>query len=241
MDLKSLLRIMGLPVVYCKLGRGGIGWNHWDGWVGGHCILTHSPFFRHSHVQTYPEGSKQQQITCYMHKDANNEWVVVRPWGYKRTSKDDTPLPEFVKDGDIVRLVHDQTGANLHSHDFYPAPLTKNAHEVTCYGNSTVGDQKDHWRIEIARETALDKPSTNKRIRSLTTRFRLRHVVSGCLLRSHSKTLPEWGFKQNEVACVPEADDGDIYNHWNVENHRHPDRKEEGGGDGWIGGGGVEL
>ncbi len=182
---------------------------------------------RHSHVQTYPEGSKQQQITCYMHKDSNNEWVVLRPWDYQQKQQQNQN-PEFVNDGDIIRLVHDQTKANLHSHETFSAPLTKTANEVTCYGDSTIGDAKDHWKIEIARETSANKPSDNKRVRSLTTRFRLRHVATGCLLRSHSKTLPEWGFKQNEVACVPDGNDDDIYNMWNVENHYNENRKSTG-------------
>lgn len=56
----------------------------------------------HSHIQRYPDGSEQQQITCYAHKDSNNDWIFAYPWG--------TPEPEnkseihYIKDGDVVRL-----------------------------------------------------------------------------------------------------------------------------------------
>ena len=89
----------------------------------------------HSHIQTYPEGSNQQQITCYHHKDANNEW-----WFYPNRSQPEfdpeAPL-RYVADGDVLRFVHSQTGRNLHSHDV-SAPITKADKEVSCYGNTTV-------------------------------------------------------------------------------------------------------
>ncbi|KAJ3120559.1 Protein O-mannosyltransferase 2, partial [Nowakowskiella sp. JEL0407] len=60
----------------------------------------------HSHIQRFPTGSEQQQVTCYHHKDSNNEWEIRRPWG--------TPEPpvnangeqeiQFVKNGDVIRL-----------------------------------------------------------------------------------------------------------------------------------------
>ena len=96
----------------------------------------------HSHVQLFPEGSQQQQVTCYHHKDANNEW-----WFYpNRHDKDYDPEeePRFIGNGDVIRLIHSQTGRNLHSHDI-AAPITKSQKEVSCYGNLTVGDDKDHW------------------------------------------------------------------------------------------------
>jgi dolichyl-phosphate-mannose-protein mannosyltransferase len=174
----------------------------------------------HSHVQTFPHGSKQQQVTCYHHKDANNDWAIRYP------HRDDGQLdglpdpradeePRFLKHGDIVRLVHEQTKRNLHSHPV-AAPITKADNEVSAYGNETFGDLNDHWIVEIVDDVALGKKVST--IRSLTTRFRLRHMQSKCLLRSHDVHLPEWGFKQAEVTCDKRQreDDNSL---WNIEQH----------------------
>ncbi|KAJ3099454.1 Protein O-mannosyltransferase 2 [Phlyctochytrium planicorne] len=178
----------------------------------------------HSHVQTYPAGSEQQQITCYHHKDSNNEWIVTRPWDYDGEDEDDTKV-QFVKNNDIIRLVHDQTKRNLHSHSNFKAPVSVYDYEVSCYGNSTIGDENDHWRVEIVDDL---HERNAELVKSLTTRFRLRHVMTGCLLRSPGTTLPQWGFKQAEVSCAPKGDNSSINNIWNVEQHWN-DKLEPGG------------
>ncbi|KAF4214340.1 hypothetical protein CNMCM8980_004674 [Aspergillus fumigatiaffinis] len=167
----------------------------------------------HSHVQTYPDGSNQQQVTCYHHKDANNDWFIY-PNRHEPEYDANGPL-SFVGDGDIIRLIHGQTGRNLHSHAI-PAPITKSQYEVSCYGNITIGDEKDHWAVEVVDDVASRDRS---RIRTLTTAFRLRHIVLGCYLRAGNVNLPQWGFKQIETTCVKENNPRDVYTHWNVESH----------------------
>ncbi|KAG9246117.1 Dolichyl-phosphate-mannose-protein mannosyltransferase-domain-containing protein [Calycina marina] len=167
----------------------------------------------HSHIQTYPDGSGQQQITCYHHKDANNEW-----WFYPNRNQPeyDAEAPiKYVADGDIIRFVHSQTGRNLHSHDV-GAPITKSMKEVSCYGNTTVGDEKDHWKIEVVKDVVSRDRS---KIRTLTTAFRIKHQILGCYLRAGNVNLPQWGFKQIEVTCDLANNPKDVYTHWNVEAH----------------------
>lgn len=173
----------------------------------------------HSHVQTYPEGSGQQQVTCYHHKDANNDWFFypVR----SAPEYDPEAPPRFFGNGEHLRLIHAQTGRNLHSHDI-PAPMTKSDREVSCYGNLTIGDDKDNWVIEVVRDVASRDRS---RIRTLATSFRLRHEVLGCYLRAGTVNLPQWGFKQIEVTCVKENNPSDTYTQWNVEAHWNDKRK----------------
>lgn len=168
----------------------------------------------HSHVQTYPEGSTQQQITCYHHKDTNNDWYF-NPTREQPEYDPESPDLRFVGDGDVVRLIHVQTGRNLHSHAVQ-APLTKADNEVSCYGNMTVGDDKDHWTVEVVSDAASRDRS---RIRTLTTAFRLRHTSLGCYLRAGNVNLPQWGFKQIEVTCIKKNNPRDVFTHWNVESH----------------------
>ncbi|KAJ2998527.1 Protein O-mannosyltransferase 2 [Globomyces sp. JEL0801] len=170
----------------------------------------------HSHVQRFPGGSEQQQVTTYGHKDSNNEWIVEKAWGNAVRNESD-PI-EFVKHGDIIRLVHEQTGKNLHSHRV-KAPITESENEVSGYGSRTSGDSNDNWDFAEAKGDT---------IRSLTTRFRLVHANLGCVLRANGVTLPEWGFKQIEVTCQDRADLYAGPNIWNIELHVNS-RLEPGG------------
>ncbi|POS79125.1 dolichyl-phosphate-mannose-protein mannosyltransferase [Diaporthe helianthi] len=167
----------------------------------------------HSHVQTYPDGSGQQQITCYHHKDANNDWFFYP--NRRDQDYDEKEEPRFIGDGETIRLIHAQTGRNLHSHEL-PAPVTKADKEVSCYGNLTIGDDKDHWKVEVVRDVASRDRS---KVRTLTTAFRLKHEVLGCYLRAGNVNLPQWGFRQIEVTCTKENNPRDTYTHWNVEAH----------------------
>lgn len=172
----------------------------------------------HSHVQTYPEGSKQQQVTCYHHKDDNNNWEIRPPRGYnidEYEHSDDENFIRFVTDGDLVRLQHVSTGRNLHSHPVN-APMTTAEWEVSCYGNDTIGDNQDNWKVEIVDDFIY---KDKERVRSLTTRVRLRHEKLGCLLTADGGVLPQWGFKQTEVYCDKNNRTDDPHAMWNVEQH----------------------
>jgi dolichyl-phosphate-mannose-protein mannosyltransferase len=167
----------------------------------------------HSHVQTYPEGSGQQQVTCYHHKDSNNDWFFYpNRTGFQYNAEDD---PVLVRNGDVIRLLHAQTGRNLHSHTIN-APMTKGDWEVSCYGNLTVGDTKDHWEIEVVDDAGFRDWSY---VRTLTTSFRMKHPDLGCYLRAGNTNLPQWGFKQIEVSCTKTNNIRDKYTHWNIESH----------------------
>lgn len=170
----------------------------------------------HSHVQTYPVGSSQQQVTCYHYKDDNNHFNILRAWGKGEYNPNEEI--QFVKHGDIIRLQHAPTTRNIHSHTV-PAPVTKLNYEVSGYGNATVGDEKDHWIVEVVDDTMLGRRKNVPNIRSLTTRIRFKHVVLGCYLRAANAVLPPWGFKQVEVSCDKEDNPSDTHTYWNVESH----------------------
>lgn len=171
----------------------------------------------HSHVQTYPEGSNQQQVTTYSHKDANNHWVFQRVRGQEAYDVAKTNETEYITDGMMVRIMHPNTGRNLHTHHVN-APVTKNHWEVACYGNLTIGDEKDHWVIEVMEQLSDEDKEV---IHPLTTTFRIKSPVLGCYLGVTGKSLPAWGFRQGEVVCYKNSFKKDKRTWWNVENNKN--------------------
>lgn len=172
----------------------------------------------HSHPHFYPDGSKQQQITCYSFKDSNNNWQIRHPRQIDNTAAElNEDAIQYVKDGDVIRLFHTNTKRNLHSHPIN-APISSKHWEVSAYGSEQVGDVQDNWRVEIVNDV-YDKRATQ--LKSLTTRFRLRHVYLDCLLATRNVALPPWGFKQQEVFCDRKAKPNDHHTWWNIEDHRN--------------------
>ena len=180
----------------------------------------------HSHVQNFPVGSLQGQVTCYHYQDENNQFNVLPTWEESKINSinenendfNDDEI-KFLHDGDILRLQHVPYGRYIHSHDI-PAPLSKLEYEVAAYGNSTYGDSNDYWIVEVVDDIYRGKlKSRLDKIHSLTTRLRFRHMNLGCYLKAANKNLPEWGFKQIEVTCDKENNVNDVHTYWNVESH----------------------
>lgn len=185
--------------------------------------------YLHSHNHMYPTGSKQQQITLYPHKDENNVWVMenqTNPEGGLGPGGFDGVPPVFIEDGANIRLFHLITERRLHSHDHRP-PVTEAdwQNEVSAYGYSGFeGDANDVFRVEIIPQMS-DGEEAKKRVRTIQTKFKLVHTMTGCVLFSHKVKLPDWGFEQQEVTC---AKGGSLPNSiWYVEGNEHPQLGED--------------
>ncbi|KAH3680819.1 hypothetical protein WICMUC_000170 [Wickerhamomyces mucosus] len=170
----------------------------------------------HSHIQTYPEGSNQQQVTTYSHKDGNNEWYFQRE-RLRKPFNETKDLLEYVVDGMTVRLVHRLTGKNLHSHEL-PGLVSKHDFEVSGYGDPFVGDEKDDWIVEIAEQAGSED---KLRLHPLTSSVRFKHKILGCYLSQSGQHLPQWGFSQGEVTCVKNPFKRDKRTWWNIEFHHN--------------------
>ncbi|KAJ2162364.1 Protein O-mannosyltransferase 2 [Coemansia sp. RSA 552] len=161
------------------------------------------PGLLHSHPDLYPSGSHLQQVTCFPHGDVNNVWQLRYSGTRGATTNYTTAAIEFISDGDIVQLAHNVTGATLQASKQFLAPLTKTHFEVAA-GNSTDVDKGTRdWRVETVRQKARRRG--DRRVHTMTTVFRLRHVESGCLLRVGKTRLPTWGWGQAEVTCLPDS------------------------------------
>lgn len=185
--------------------------------------------YLHSHPLMYPTGSKQQQITLYPHKDENNVWLLenqtqplnINGEPINGTDAWDKLDPTFIKNGDVLRLYHINTHRRLHSHDVRP-PVTEQdwQNEVSAYGyEGFEGDANDYFRVEIVGKQSKGGVA-QERLRTIETKFKLVHIMTGCVLFSHKVKLPEWASEQQEVTC---AKGGTLPNSlWYVEYNEHP-------------------
>ncbi|CBF76842.1 hypothetical protein AN4761.2 [Aspergillus nidulans FGSC A4] len=185
--------------------------------------------YLHSHSHMYPTGSKQQQITLYPHKDDNNLFIAENQTQPLDANGAEIPGPfawdnlttNYIEDGAVIRLHHLMTHRRVHSHNERP-PVTDVdwQFEVSAYGyEGFPGDANDYWRVEIVKSLS-DGEEAKKRLRTIQSKFRLVHVMTGCVLFSHKVKLPDWGFDQQEVTCAKGASLPNSI--WYIESNKHP-------------------
>lgn len=120
--------------------------------------------------------------------------------------EDFNPFVDFptrpIKDKMWIKLNHTISRKMLHSHDHRP-PVSEVdwQNEVSGYGfDGFAGDANDQWMVEILPDYSTGWRA-KRQLQAINTKFRLKHVLSGCYLFSHKVKLPEFGFGQQEVTC----------------------------------------
>jgi len=104
-------------------------------------VNTYYDIRLHSHDVKYGSGSGQQSVTGVETKtDVNSHWAIMG-----KSPKSPCQRGEVVKCGQEVRLQHQSTKRNLHSHHF-SSPLS-NQQEVSAFGEEGDGDTGDVWKV----------------------------------------------------------------------------------------------
>ncbi|KAJ4381967.1 Dolichyl-phosphate-mannose--protein mannosyltransferase 4 [Neurospora sp. IMI 360204] len=152
--------------------------------------------YLHSHPDRYPlryddgrVSSQGQQVTGYPFNDTNNYWQILPP------GPDDQKLGQHIKNHDLVRLRHIVTDTILLSHDVASPYYPTNQEFTTVPIGDAYGDRAADTLFEIR----IEHGKANQEFKSISSHFKLIHNPSKVAMWTHSKPLPEWGFKQQEI------------------------------------------
>lgn len=152
--------------------------------------------YLHSHPDRYPlryddgrVSSQGQQVTGYPFNDTNNYWQILPP------GPDDQKLGHHIKNHDLVRLRHIVTDTILLSHDV-ASPYYPTNQEFTTV---SIGDAYGDRAADTLFEIRIEHGKQNQEFKSISSHFKLIHNPSKVAMWTHSKPLPEWGHKQQEI------------------------------------------
>ncbi|KAJ1331174.1 dolichyl-phosphate-mannose-protein mannosyltransferase [Microdochium nivale] len=160
-------------------------------------ILRHkeTKAYLHSHEAKYPlryddgrVSSQGQQVTGYPFDDLNNHWQIM-------PAVNDGVTGKRVKNHDLVRLRHTVTNTVLLSHDVASPSYPTNQEFTTVSMEDAYGPRAADALFEIR----IEHGKQNQDFKSVSSHFKLIHNPSKVAMWTHSKPLPEWGHKQQEI------------------------------------------
>lgn len=154
--------------------------------------------YLHSHNERYPlryeDGrisSQGQQVTGYPFNDTNNHWQILPSVPFE----DDDTTGHNVKNGDTVQLRHVLTNTYLLTHDVASPSFPTNQEFTAISQELAEGKRFNDTLFEIK----VEKGKAGQEFRTMSSLFKLVHVPTQVAMWTHTKPLPEWGFKQAEI------------------------------------------
>ncbi|ROT40053.1 dolichyl-phosphate-mannose-protein mannosyltransferase [Sodiomyces alkalinus F11] len=151
--------------------------------------------YLHSHPDRYPlryddgrVSSQGQQVTGYPYNDTNNYWQILPMDG-------DEALGRVVKNHDLVRLRHVVTDTVLLSHDVASPSYPTNQEFTTVAVADAIGKRAQDTLFEVR----IEHGKKSQAFKSIASHFKLIHNPSKVAMWTHTKPLPEWAFKQQEI------------------------------------------
>ncbi|XP_042891868.1 protein O-mannosyl-transferase 2-like [Penaeus japonicus] len=203
--------------------------------------------YLHSHNHTYPEekvGKNKQQLTGFGAKDVNNYFKVLFPEEDPDLSNSFYDgLPEYVMNGDWVRLYHMTTGSLLscdrnmslvtRKHNLVYNKAYNLTDPVLAAKMNKAFDEDPEARVSNPNVTMWQiwavhvvggKPG--EEVKALDSRVKLICLPLTCALSWSREKLPlKWGFNQQEITCSKNVMDD--YTNWMVEMNMNPHLKNE--------------
>lgn len=151
--------------------------------------------YLHSHTENYPlryddgrVSSQGQQVTGYPFNDTNNYWQLL-------PASDDKQTGRPVLNNDLVRLKHVVTDTILMSHDVASPYYPTNQEFTTASQEDAFGTRQNDTLFEIRIDHGKDKQN----FKTVAGHFKLIHFPSKVAMWTHTKPLPDWGHKQQEI------------------------------------------
>jgi dolichyl-phosphate-mannose-protein mannosyltransferase len=151
--------------------------------------------YLHSHPDRYPlryedgrVSSQGQQVTGYPFNDTNNHWQIL-------PAVSDDVLGHHVKNNDLVRLRHIVTDTILLSHDVASPYYPTNQEFTTVSVEEANANRFNDTLFEIRIENG--KPA--QEFKTFASLFKFIHNPSKVAMWTHTKPLPEWAYKQQEI------------------------------------------
>ncbi|KAM3555217.1 hypothetical protein MY1884_005704 [Beauveria asiatica] len=151
--------------------------------------------YLHSHDEKYPlryedgrVSSQGQQVTGYPFNDTNNYWQIL-------PSSDDKKTGVNVLNNAVVRLKHVVTDTVLLSHDVASPYYPTNQEFTTVSLEDAFGSRENDTLFEIR----IENGKANQEFKTVASHFKLIHFPSKVAMWTHTKPLPEWGHKQQEI------------------------------------------